>query len=62
MILYIREKNTGTKCYYQLDAISVSESGIDFAVRGKSVYVPNKEIEFASLRTEDGRLLQLIKE
>lgn len=62
MILYLREKNTEKKCYYQLDAISVSKDGIDFAVRGKSIYVPSKEIEFASLRTEDGRLLQIIKE
>ena len=61
MILYIRDIK-GTVSYYQVDTIHVENTIVSFTVNGKYTDILKKEICFASLRTEDGRLLQIVKE
>lgn len=61
MILYVRDKKNIVS-YYQVKELHVEETLIWFAVYDEETIVLKNDISFASLRTEDGRLLQIIKE
>lgn len=61
MILYIRDKKNIVS-YYKIKAIHIEETLIGFAIYDEEIIILKKDISFASLRTEDGRLLQIIKE
>lgn len=61
MILYIREKEDRVH-YYQVCDIHIEKTCISFHIGEEDITLLKKDIDFASLRTEDGRLLQIIKE
>ena len=61
MILYFRDKKDIVS-YYQVKEIHVEETLVCFAIYDDETIISKKDISFASLRTEDGRLLQIIKE